>query len=193
MCSRCRSSRGALTRVGESTAAAERQVRRLREEIPDELRYREELGERRARQAMRAPVADALRLDGSHGRANDLVVLVGHLVDRLDPVLGLLGERTERHGHLEDFLDPLQERDRRPRGRRLRDVVRDGGPEADRRQPRGEGLRFAVVSDFQRTSRAEVWRHLLNGAGFKHVEYMSVVFKKKVGMPPSEYRDRRGR
>jgi LacI family transcriptional regulator len=30
-------------------------------------------------------------------------------------------------------------------------------------------------------------------AGFKHVEYMSVVFKKKVGMPPSEYRERRGR
>lgn len=29
--------------------------------------------------------------------------------------------------------------------------------------------------------------------GFKHVEYMSVVFKKKVGMPPSEYRERRGR
>jgi LacI family transcriptional regulator len=30
-------------------------------------------------------------------------------------------------------------------------------------------------------------------AGFRHVEYMSVVFKKKVGMPPSEYRERRGR
>jgi len=30
-------------------------------------------------------------------------------------------------------------------------------------------------------------------AGFKHVEYMSVVFKKKVGIPPSEYRERRGR
>jgi LacI family transcriptional regulator len=29
--------------------------------------------------------------------------------------------------------------------------------------------------------------------GFKHVEYMSVVFKKKVGMPPSEFRERRGR
>jgi LacI family transcriptional regulator len=29
--------------------------------------------------------------------------------------------------------------------------------------------------------------------GFKHVEYMSVVFKKKVGLPPSEYRDRKGR
>lgn len=29
--------------------------------------------------------------------------------------------------------------------------------------------------------------------GFKHVEYMSVVFKKKVGLPPSEFRDRKGR
>jgi LacI family transcriptional regulator len=29
--------------------------------------------------------------------------------------------------------------------------------------------------------------------GFKHVEYMSVVFKKKVGVPPSEFRDRKGR
>ena len=29
--------------------------------------------------------------------------------------------------------------------------------------------------------------------GFKHVEYMSVVFKKKMGLPPSEYRDRKGR
>ncbi len=28
--------------------------------------------------------------------------------------------------------------------------------------------------------------------GFKHVEYMSVVFKKKTGLPPSEYRERRG-
>jgi LacI family transcriptional regulator len=28
--------------------------------------------------------------------------------------------------------------------------------------------------------------------GFKHVEYMSVVFKKKVGLPPSEFRDRKG-
>ena len=25
-------------------------------------------------------------------------------------------------------------------------------------------------------------------AGFKHTEYMSVVFKQKIGMPPSEYR-----
>jgi LacI family transcriptional regulator len=29
--------------------------------------------------------------------------------------------------------------------------------------------------------------------GFKHVEYMSVVFKKKTGLPPSEFRDRKGR
>jgi LacI family transcriptional regulator len=29
--------------------------------------------------------------------------------------------------------------------------------------------------------------------GFKHVEYMSVVFKKKTGLPPSEYRARKGR
>jgi len=28
--------------------------------------------------------------------------------------------------------------------------------------------------------------------GFKHVEYMSVVFKRKVGMPPSDYREKRG-
>lgn len=30
-------------------------------------------------------------------------------------------------------------------------------------------------------------------SGFKHVEYMSVVFKKKTGLPPSDYRDRKGR
>lgn len=30
-------------------------------------------------------------------------------------------------------------------------------------------------------------------AGFKYVEYMSVVFKKKTGMPPSEFRDRNRR
>lgn len=30
-------------------------------------------------------------------------------------------------------------------------------------------------------------------AGFKYVEYMSVVFKKKAGMPPSEFRDRNRR
>jgi LacI family transcriptional regulator len=29
--------------------------------------------------------------------------------------------------------------------------------------------------------------------GFKHVEYMSVVFKKKVGLPPSDFRSRKGR
>ncbi|HEY7120595.1 MAG TPA: DNA-binding transcriptional regulator [Tepidisphaeraceae bacterium] len=32
-----------------------------------------------------------------------------------------------------------------------------------------------------------------NRAGFKHVEYMSVVFKKKTGVPPSEYRERKGK
>ena len=36
-------------------------------------------------------------------------------------------------------------------------------------------------------------RHIYKQAGFKHVEYMSVVFKKKVGVPPSEYRDSKGR
>ena len=67
---------------------------------------------------------------------DDLVVLAGHLVDGLDPVLGLLGQRAQRHRELEDLLDPLQQGDGRARRRRLRHVVRDGGPEADRRQAR---------------------------------------------------------
>src|SRR3712207_1971954 len=75
---------------------------------------------------------------------DDLGVLVGHLVDGPHPVVGLLRQRAERHVELEDLLDPLQQRDRRPGGRRLRHVVRDGGPEADRRQP---GLHAGVLED----------------------------------------------
>src|SRR3954452_10603260 len=36
---------------------------------------------------------------------DDLGVLVGHLVDGLDPVVGLLRQRAHRHGELEDLLD----------------------------------------------------------------------------------------
>ena len=84
---------------------------------------------------------------------DDLVVLVGHLVDGLDPVVGLLRQRAERHGQLEDLLDPLQQRHGGPRRRRLRDVVRHGGPEADRRQP---GLHAGVLEDAEDPGRALV-------------------------------------
>ena len=65
--------------------------------------------------------------------SRDLVVLGGHLVDELLPLVGLLGQVGQRHLDVEHLLDPVQQRERRLRVRRLRHVVRDRRPERDRR------------------------------------------------------------
>ena len=66
----------------------------------------------------------------------DLVVLGGHLVHALLPLVGLLGQVGQRHRHVEHLLDPVQQRERRLRVRRLGHVVRHRRPERDRRDAR---------------------------------------------------------
>src|SRR5258706_18984 len=69
-------------------------------------------------------VADVLR---------NLVVLGRHLVDELLPLVALLRQFGERYRQVEHLLDAVQEGERRLRVRWLRHVVRDAGPERDRR------------------------------------------------------------
>jgi LacI family transcriptional regulator len=62
------------------------------------------------------------------------------------------------------------------------------------RRPHEEIVRTRLQRVMELLTQTDLPLHqVADRAGFKHVEYMSVVFKKKVGMPPSEYRDRRGR
>src|SRR4051794_23704443 len=64
----------------------------------------------------------------------DVLVLLGQLLDAALPGPGLLGEVAQRDGHLEDVLD-LGEQGQGPLGaRRLREVVRHGGPEGHCRE-----------------------------------------------------------
>ena len=48
-------------------------------------------------------------------------------------------------------------------------------------------VRLNRVKELLRETRLSL-AEIAQRAGFEHVEYLSVVFKKKVGMPPSDYR-----
>ena len=62
-------------------------------------------------------------------------------------------------------------------------------------------LRFASRNAFEHLNRVkDLLREtdlslieIARRAGYEHVEYLSVVFKKKIGSPPSEYRKRHRR
>jgi AraC-like DNA-binding protein len=54
-----------------------------------------------------------------------------------------------------------------------------------------ETIPVVVVSAVGGTTNALV--EIAERAGFSHVEYLSVVFKKKIGVPPSQYRARNRR
>ena len=71
----------------------------------------------------------------------------------LTQLLGLLRQGAERHRELEHLLDPLQQGHRGAGRRRLGDVVRHRGPEADRRQP---GLDAGVLEDAEDAGRSLV-------------------------------------
>ncbi|MEZ0267867.1 MAG: substrate-binding domain-containing protein [Phycisphaerae bacterium] len=61
------------------------------------------------------------------------------------------------------------------------------------RMPHEEIVRTRIARVKDLLSQTDLPLHeVARRTGFKHVEYMSVVFKKKTGLPPSHYRDKRG-
>ncbi len=71
---------------------------------------------------------------------------LGELVDADLPGAGLLRQVAERHGDVEQVLDPREQRERGLGARRLGDVVRYGGPQRHRRDA-GRGARVLQHAD----------------------------------------------
>jgi LacI family transcriptional regulator len=59
------------------------------------------------------------------------------------------------------------------------------------RTPHQEIVRLQVQLAKELVGGTDLAMHVIAGrAGFRHVEYLSVVFKREVGVSPTEYRDR---